>query len=546
MKAIPSYLVKRSNGVYYFQYRIPNRFGLIQKFIKKSLNTRNFSEAVKLARQWIFIVENVLKKYFEDPERLKIALEVAKRSFNSPDQLNSALSTYTQFNTINTMEWEYAETEIDKKFGDNVGTARKINEMLSMAQKFFSEVNNLQSQNQHQTVIYQNSPEIEAKAIIPLEKDNKDDPLLNDAFEWFISANKGVSVSTIKGYQQGYNFFSKIIIDNNDKKIPRLSEISSDMVRTYKKALIDKRLKPNSITMKFSTVRTFLDWCDNDQGFLINENLIGILKFKKKHLPPVKPKAKDAKILKPNELKTIFETDYYKDGIFTDRKGDAQWSGNYWMWLIGLYSGMRFTEIAQLRLSQIFKDDNTSLWCFNIQWLNEKERLKNEASNRIIPIHPELKTLGLIKYRNELEKMGFIRLFPDERFNKTHNYSALNMRIFRYFRRIGLREVGDDGDQCFHSFRHTVATKLLKETPKKDHDFVSEYLGHDTSKAQTETKETYDHNIEHHIKEKSNVLKKLSYDIELSNIKKWDNCNFMKKIRRDQEQIIKVEMTPSN
>jgi len=80
----------------------------------------------------------------------------------------------------------------------------------------------------------------------------------------------------------------------------------------------------------------------------------------------------------------------------------------YWIPLIGLYSGMRLNEICQLYVSDIIKFDG--LWCFSINGEKDK-RVKNDASERVIPIHPTLLNLGILKYVDELRASSMPRLW---------------------------------------------------------------------------------------------------------------------------------------
>jgi integrase len=57
----------------------------------------------------------------------------------------------------------------------------------------------------------------------------------------------------------------------------------------------------------------------------------------------------------------------------------------YWIPLIGLFSGMRLAEICQLHVEDIIKVDDC--WCFDINDAFDKQ-LNNDASVRVIPIHP--------------------------------------------------------------------------------------------------------------------------------------------------------------
>ncbi len=141
----------------------------------------------------------------------------------------------------------------------------------------------------------------------------------------------------------------------------------------------------------------------------------------------------------------------------------------YWLPLIGLYSGMRIEEICQLHLEDIRREG--AIWVFDIND-NDSKKLKNRASNRLVPIHSKLVELGLLKYKQKLSTKGEQRLFP-ELTRQRDGYSQTASKWFgRLRKRLGFKPV-------FHSFRHTVATTLKH----KDYSevLVAELLGHTVS-----------------------------------------------------------------
>ena len=55
----------------------------------------------------------------------------------------------------------------------------------------------------------------------------------------------------------------------------------------------------------------------------------------------------------------------------------------YWVFLIGIYSGMRAEEICKLRVDELKKEDR--IWFFDI-----KGKVKTRNSVRRVPIHEKL------------------------------------------------------------------------------------------------------------------------------------------------------------
>jgi integrase len=65
--------------------------------------------------------------------------------------------------------------------------------------------------------------------------------------------------------------------------------------------------------------------------------------------------------------------------------------------LMSLYSGARLEELGQLRVDDFQKDPDRG-WHYAIHERGEGMHAKSVAAVRVVPMHPELKRLGLIRY----------------------------------------------------------------------------------------------------------------------------------------------------
>ncbi len=126
--------------------------------------------------------------------------------------------------------------------------------------------------------------------------------------------------------------------------------------------------------------------------------------------------------------------------------------------LIAVYSGLRAEEICQLHLTDIVKLHG--IWVFDINRLEDK-RLKNDPSERRVPIHNNLIQLGLLEYANELRREGETILFPGlltaavENAEKGEQKLANNLSS--WFRLLLIKLEIKKATLVFHSFRHTFA-----------------------------------------------------------------------------------------
>lgn len=145
-----------------------------------------------------------------------------------------------------------------------------------------------------------------------------------------------------------------------------------------------------------------------------------------------------------------------------------------WISLIGLFTGMRLNEIAQLDLADVGHDDG--LWSLTVTDAgSENKRLKNAASQRRLPLHDRLVAAGFPEFIAERRQGRSPRLFPELPYCPKNGYGRNPGRWFneRLLPKLGM----DDGKLVFHSLRHTMATKLARsDVPETQ---IKALLGHE-------------------------------------------------------------------
>jgi hypothetical protein len=147
---------------------------------------------------------------------------------------------------------------------------------------------------------------------------------------------------------------------------------------------------------------------------------------------------------------------------------DAKQVHKFWLPAIGLYSGMRVNEIAQLNPFTDIKQDESGIWYFWATEENEaadgvEKSIKTDAGKRFIPVHSQLIECGLLGYIDVLKKSGYKSLFPQWK-PKDGNAGANAAREFRRFIDfIGLRDETKNKKLVgMHAFRKTFLTKAFK------------------------------------------------------------------------------------
>ncbi len=154
-----------------------------------------------------------------------------------------------------------------------------------------------------------------------------------------------------------------------------------------------------------------------------------------------------------DELKRLFHSVAYQGNSF---KKPSQ----YWLPLLGLYTGARIEELAGLHLDAFISVDELPAMLLSDEETTDGG--KNEFAPRYVPIHHELIGAGLLQYVDFLRARGYLRLFPDIGEAARDGYGKRATADFIEYRRtVGVgKSQGERSRQVFHSFRSTLAVKF--------------------------------------------------------------------------------------
>jgi len=208
-----------------------------------------------------------------------------------------------------------------------------------------------------------------------------------------------------------------------------------------------QRLSQKSCTDYVIHVQSLLNWASREE--LLPQNPAKGLNA------PATARAGTAK--KPftaTQLQTLFAAPPY-----APTPSELPEEGRYWLPLIALFTGMRSGEIAQLGTTDIEEVDG--VLCIR---LTDPKTLKTQGSVRDVPIHSELRRLGLHLLVRHRREAGEPLLFPDVRPNGKEDRSSEFSKVFRkMLNAVGLA----DPSLTLHSFRHTFAHALVAvQTPQ--------------------------------------------------------------------------------
>ncbi|OAP47426.1 hypothetical protein ATC00_22475 [Sinorhizobium americanum] len=196
----------------------------------------------------------------------------------------------------------------------------------------------------------------------------------------------------------------------------------------------DRLMSPGTVRVYTHTLSAFFNWAIRKGLLVINPAT---------RLAPAKGSAEVSR--RPF---TVDELNKIASGL-PEWSDDGRLPGRYWVPLIAIFSGMRLGEIVSLTVDEVAVRDQVE--CFVLRKTQDKS-LKTAGSERVVPLHPQLKQLGLLQRVATLREQGVTRLFPDLRGGTQDELSDLFQKRFSYWLKTVLA-INERG-VSFHSFRH--------------------------------------------------------------------------------------------
>jgi integrase len=130
----------------------------------------------------------------------------------------------------------------------------------------------------------------------------------------------------------------------------------------------------------------------------------------------------------------------------------------FWAPLVGLFTGCRASEICQTRV-QDFKEVDGIL-CVKFTSEGSRQSVKSASSERLVPLHPKLRALGLERYIEDVRKAGGVYLFEYLGNNINGMGDAAGKSFGLYIRNLGIE--AETGRKTLHSFRDTVINEMKR------------------------------------------------------------------------------------
>ncbi len=250
---------------------------------------------------------------------------------------------------------------------------------------------------------------------------------------------------------------------NANKKYPNL---------TLAEAVAATAHDPNVPRINAANVNAYLNKFAGAMNWAELEGLIARNPAKGLRIPDRVKRRDKRRPFSAAQLLRIFRAPLFT-GCIDDEHGYARRGrchprrARFWVPLIALFSGLRLNEICQLDVADIIELDGVP--CFTVRsGLDDdggQKRVKNLASERVVPIHIDLRRIGLCRFVTGQQSIGHTKLFPEIAVG-SNGYRSKNFSQWfsRFLTACGAREPLT----CFHSFRHCFRDGLRASGVSRD------------------------------------------------------------------------------
>ncbi|MGY3693616.1 integrase [Bradyrhizobium sp. USDA 3240] len=230
----------------------------------------------------------------------------------------------------------------------------------------------------------------------------------------------------------------------------------------------EPRITAATINKQLGGVQSVCIWA-SDNG-LVPDDVEWNDPFSKLRLPEERSERTSFEIA---ELQLLFNAP-----VFTEHAEPlgAHGAAGFWLPVLALFTGARQAELGGLTVANVQTDAATSVPL--LYFVTERargKRVKTDASERVVPVHPEVIRLGFLSYVDARRRANGndAWLFPSACPERGRaGVPAWSQWFGRYLRASGVT----DKAKVFHSFRHTVKDALRRG--RADHEMREALIGH--------------------------------------------------------------------
>lgn len=474
----------RISGRYYFRSRVPS--DLSHHISKTEIKIALATACPRLARKRSCYIQLHVHKFFEMVRQQGnsiLANDYLKEAQNKIKELTQGIETQKFDALIKEAEDAISNTE------NTISTAKAVAGLLSSSGhvlKKYKDSKDIQSTIQ----AMQNQMTDMQKGLMSEDGRN----LFSVEFEkFFVEKKKAIGGKFQSDYQNSCDYLisfcgDKQVIDYRQSDIKGfakfLSTVPLNFKSKYKTDVVLEAVERNANakypvnTLSISTINgKYLSPIRSFFRALKSSQIIAHNPCEDINLKGGATSREETKARLPfsiEELNKLFRAPVYIGGVRNSRhwhtKGNYKIrDSRYWTPLIGLFTGARLNEIGQLLIADIVDHNEMKHFrftnCISDEELEElgltqadikQRRIKTDAGNRFVPIHPTLIELGFLDYvEDQKDRIGDAshRIFEKcWAIGADNTYSSIFSKKFtRFLQKVGIKT----SQNCFHSFRHT-------------------------------------------------------------------------------------------
>ena len=275
-------------------------------------------------------------------------------------------------------------------------------------------------------------------------------------------------------------------------------------------------IAPQTSSRYWRTVQAFFRWL-RDEKYILSDPADGLRSPRGTHRPPAPPEP-----FSPEEVQAILRTPLFagrfsrsrrtRIGAYVER--DSYW----WATMIGLHTGMRAGELAQLEFDDFDFSSPSPVIKVRPEGMEraDAKRVKTSSSKRDVPISSVLLRLRLPQFVDGRRQaatrrsgaLSHVRVFHDVPLGSGDALSSGMTHFFsRYWKKVGVYKKG----RATHVFRHTVVANLRSRSIPND--VIRDIVGH---APQTET-ERYGSSVRP-LSERAAAIERIDYREDIPNL----------------------------
>jgi integrase len=252
--------------------------------------------------------------------------------------------------------------------------------------------------------------------------------------QWFGGATP-VSGLTREGMTQFFTALQRL-----PKNAAKLKELNGLTMRQLVEVEGFDRISASTVNLIMECVSGLFSWMEADRAkWGVSGNLA-------KGLTVSNAEGVERVAFTADDLRALLSEPEWKGRMFLHSYG-------FWLLPLGAYTGARLNELCQLDLADFSEVNGIPV----VSLCTEGLRGKNKNARRMVPLHPELIRLGLLRHVDRLRQAGETRLFP-ECIEKRDGHGQ---DASRWFGKFKIRAGITDPRKVFHSLRHGFMSQLL-------------------------------------------------------------------------------------